>query len=131
MDTKSKLRLSALFVSVMMIFASLAYFISQNNSVSVYVFAALIAVSAFVGILISKTNNPDVAQFFINILEGSIGIGIDKLDSRVNERQIQDRKTEEFIKNRPVLHFLVITAIIILTGVFLVAITLQIVQLMK
>lgn len=52
-------------------------------------------------------------------------------NNQLNARQVKNKKIDDFIKSRPVLHALVIILIMVVSGIFITALCLQILQLMK
>ena len=130
MDTKNKLRLAALFISTSIIILALSYFIAKEITVSIYFFILIIITSTVIGILISRIKNPYLVKHFVNML-----YWIPRFDeienNQLNARQVKNKKIDDFIKSRPVLHALVIILIMVVSGIFITALCLQILQLMK
>lgn len=131
LETRNKLRLSALFISTSIIILALCYSIIQETTVSIYFFVSIILISAIVGLLISRIKNPYIVSFFVGILELFMNRKIDVLERQVNAQQIENKKTDDFIKQRPVLHVLVILLIIVISGIFIAMFYSQILQLVK
>lgn len=131
LETENKLGLAALFTSVGIIVLALCYSIIQETTISIYFFVFIILISALVGVLISRTINPYIVGFFVGVLELFMSRKIDVLEKQVNEQQIENRKTDIFIKQRPVLYALVIASIVIVSGIFTAIFYFQILQLIR
>lgn len=131
LETKNKLRLAALFISTGIIILALCYSIAQEITLSIYFFVSIIIIAAIVGILISRIKNPYVVNFFVGILELFMSRKINVLENQVNAQQIKNKETDDFIKQRPVLHTLVIALIVVVSGIFIAMFYSQISQLIK
>ena len=131
LEIKNKLRLSALFVSTSIIILALCYSIVQETAVSIYFFVSIILISAIVGVLVSRIKNPYVVSFFVGVLELFMNRKIDILEKQVNAQQIKNKETDDFIKQRPILHTLVIVSIVVISGIFIAMFYSQILQLIK
>lgn len=135
LESKNKLRLSALLISVSIIAVVLCYVIVLDKTVSVNVFINIIVVVGLLAIIISQISNPFIANIFIKILDfvmlNFLGRNINTLEKQVNFQQIKNKKQDEYIKSRPILHFFVVAVIIIIFGFFVVTLIYQSLQLMK